>query len=99
MTFSKIALAGLVALALAGLTAPALAQELCINAPAISLTDTTTDNEEALQRIDALGNRCVRSRATGEQITRTDVIRFLESDPDARDVDYGALANQLEIYD
>jgi len=96
---STIALAGLVTLSVAGFTAPALAQNVCINRPAISLTDSTTDDSEALQRIDSLGNRCVRSRATGQQVTRADITSFLETDPDARDVDYGAQADQLEVYD
>jgi hypothetical protein len=95
---SKIAVLGLATLTFAGSAiAPAMAQNLCINRPAISLTDTTTDNAEALQRIDSLGNRCVTQRATGEQVTRADIVQFLQSNPDNRDVDYGEIARQLDI--
>lgn len=91
-TSKKIAAIGLATLALAGFVAPASAQNVCINRPAISLTDTTTDNAEALQRIDSLGNRCVEARATGEDVTRTDVIRFMESERDTSDTDYMAVS-------
>jgi hypothetical protein len=97
-SISKFGLVALTAVAFVGFTsAPAVAQELCINSPAISLTDQTTDNEEALQRIQSLGNRCVTQRATGEQVTRADIIQFLQSNPDNRDVDYGEIARQLDI--
>jgi hypothetical protein len=92
ISMKRLALVGLMAIGLAGFASlPASAQELCINAPVMSLTDQTTGNAEALQRIDSLGNRCVRSQATGERITQGDVVQFLETDPDSRDIDYGNL--------
>jgi hypothetical protein len=92
ISMNKLALIGLIATGLAGFASlPASAQELCINAPVMSLTDQTTDNAEAQQRIESLGNRCVRSQATGRRITQGDVTQFLETDPDSRDIDYSNL--------
>ncbi len=69
----------------------AVAQErgICLNRPTRSLTDNTTESEEFLQRVDALGNRCVYSARTGERITRSEIESFLQANPDARDITYG----------
>ncbi len=96
---TKVAAAGLLALALVGSAiAPAAAQRICMNpAPARSLIDTTTENQDALNRIAALGNRCVTSRVTGKDLTRDEVLQFLSTNPDQRDVDYNDIARQLNM--
>jgi hypothetical protein len=94
---TKVAAVGLLALTIVG-SAIAPAMALCANPrPAMSLTDTTTENQEALRRIEALGNRCVTSRATGERLSDEQVLQFLSTNPDDRDVDYNRIARQLNI--
>ena len=94
---TKLALVGLLAVTAVEFSAPSTATAqssgLCINKPAMSLTDQTTDNEEALQRVDSLGNHCYRATATGRRVTPDRVMQFLQSNPDARDQQYGG--NQL----
>ena len=90
MTKSKLALLALAA-GTAGVfaalsTAPVQAQNICLNAPAVSLTDTSTDFDEQQQRIDALGNRCYRSKLTGERIGRNEVFRLIQGDYEREDL-------------
>ena len=88
---TKIALLGLMAVAFTDFATAAIAQEqeICLNRPMRSLTDNTTESEEFLQRVDAIGNRCVYSARTGERITRSQIESFLQANPDARDIVYG----------
>jgi len=91
----RVALAALSAVTMTSFVMPAQAQQICLN-PSVptSLTDQTTENDSAKLRVQALGNRCVKSNLTGRQVTTNTVERFLNTNPDQRDnVPYGRLVS------
>ena len=88
-TKTKCAIAALTALLAIDFAAPAMAQNLCINKPATSLVDSADDDAEAMQRIEALGNRCYRTTVSGRRVTQGLAQDFLQTDPDQRDQQYG----------
>jgi hypothetical protein len=101
---TKMALLGVMAVAFINVTGsvavaqsqtvPELEQigrSLCINKPPRSLTDNTTESEDALRRVDSIGNRCVYSTRTGRHIGQSEIMDFLQTNPDARDITYGGI--------
>jgi hypothetical protein len=94
MAVAFIDVTGSVAVAQSQTVAPLIQEtgrRVCLNQPPRSLTDTTTESEDALRRIDSIGNRCVYSTRTGRHIGQSEIMDFLQTNPDARDITYGGI--------